>query len=344
MRCSSSPLPRLGVLGDSMLCLFLARFPGARLWCPLLSSRVLWRTLRPLPCSSVCGLYCTGPTKARQSQWETVISCAGSQGLPDPLWLRIVSDASVSLLPHGVTGRSYRRPLSPSSSGCRCHGGADSRPRNGLFRVRWARCFRATAPSLLCEELCCHPGGGARVWLSRSYLRGYLGATAPRLLASLHWFCVVAVQALVCPGPVCLDIHFLRPGVWSLGQPSAFVLLPSFPWDVTVGGSCMSPRFEMLSVLFPGNIGYHFFGISRSFLGNVLIPSLPQLLASSCPGSYGRVGGSAGLCLHPPASMAPGSPSRLKLNLLLIPKVSILSEQMEFCFSQNSFFLILTKE
>ena len=47
-----------------------------------------------------------------------------------------------------------------------------------------------------------------------------------------------------------------------------------------------------------------------SFLGNVLIPSLPQLLASSCPGSYGRVGGSAGLCLHPPASMAP-DPQRL---------------------------------
>ena len=38
------------------------------------------------------------------------------------------------------------------------------------------------------------------------------------------------------------------------------------------------------------------------------------------------------------------SPSLLSLNLLLIPKVSILSEQMEFCFSQNTFFLILTEE
>ena len=123
-------------LGDSKLCLFLALFPRARLWCPLLSSQVLWRTLRLLPCSSVCRLYCTGPTNERQSQWETVISCAGSQGLPGPLWLRIVSDASISLLPHGVTGRSYRRPLSPSSSGCRCHRDADSRPWNGLFRVR----------------------------------------------------------------------------------------------------------------------------------------------------------------------------------------------------------------
>ena len=48
---------------------------------------------------------------------------------------RIVIDASGSLLPQGVTGRSYRRPLSPSTSGCRCHGGAVSRPRNVLFRV-----------------------------------------------------------------------------------------------------------------------------------------------------------------------------------------------------------------
>ena len=51
------------------------------------------------------------------------------------LRLRIVCDACGSLLPLGVTGRSYRRPLSPSGSGCRCHGGAVSRPRNGLFRV-----------------------------------------------------------------------------------------------------------------------------------------------------------------------------------------------------------------
>ena len=95
------------------------------------------------------------------------------------------------------------------------------------------------------------------MWLSHSSLRGCLGAAAPRFLAPFHRFCVVAVQALVCPGPVRLDIHFLRPGVWSLGRASAIVLLPSasFPWEVTVGGSCMSPCFEMLSVLFPGNIG-----------------------------------------------------------------------------------------
>ena len=36
-----------------------------------------------------------------------------------------------------------------------------------------------------------------------------------------------------------------------------------------------------------------------------------MLLASLCPGSYGREGGSAGLGLHPPASMAPDPATRL---------------------------------
>ena len=65
--------------GYSMLCLSVALFLGAGVGCPLLSSQALWRRLRPLPCSSVCGLHCTGPTNARQSQWETVISCVGGQ-------------------------------------------------------------------------------------------------------------------------------------------------------------------------------------------------------------------------------------------------------------------------
>ena len=90
---------------------------------------------------------------------------------------------------------------------------------------------------------------------------------------------------------------------WSLVLGTGFCVRSpahtSSPWVVAVGGSCMSPRFKMLSALFPRNIRLHFFRISRSFLGNVLVPSLPQLLASSCPGSYERVGGNAGLCLYP---------------------------------------------
>ena len=43
----------------------------------------------------------------------------------------------------------------------------------------------------------------------------------------------------------------LTTGSLALGPAFAFVHLPStsFPWGVTVGGSCMSPRSEMLSVL-----------------------------------------------------------------------------------------------
>ena len=78
MHSSPWPLLRLGALGVPC-CLSVALFPGAVVGCPLLSSRVLWQRLRPLPCSLVCGLQCTGPTNARQSQWETVVSCAGGQ-------------------------------------------------------------------------------------------------------------------------------------------------------------------------------------------------------------------------------------------------------------------------
>ena len=53
------------------------------------------------------------------------------------------------------------------------------------------------------------------MWLSRSSLRGYyLEAVAPRFLATFHRFCVVATQALVCPGPARLDISLLT--TWSL--------------------------------------------------------------------------------------------------------------------------------
>ena len=57
----------------------------------------------------------------------------GRSGVTWTALLRIVSDASSSFLPQGVARRSYRRPLSPSGSGGRCHGYAGSRLRYGLF-------------------------------------------------------------------------------------------------------------------------------------------------------------------------------------------------------------------
>ena len=64
--------------GYSMLCISVALFPGAGVGCPLLSSRALWRRLRPLPCSSVCELHCTGPTNARLAMGDCYILCGRS--------------------------------------------------------------------------------------------------------------------------------------------------------------------------------------------------------------------------------------------------------------------------
>ena len=60
-------------------------------------------------------------------------------------------------------------------------------------------------------------------------------------------------------------------GAWSLDLASSSVACHPSPSHglARLGGLCMSPLFEMLSVLFPGNIGSHFLGISRSVFGSV---------------------------------------------------------------------------
>ena len=73
--------------------------------------------LRPLPCSSVCGLHCTGPTNARQSQWENVISCAGGQ----VFLVRLGGALSAMRAVRVATGCSVKEGLSISvslGSGC----------------------------------------------------------------------------------------------------------------------------------------------------------------------------------------------------------------------------------
>ena len=102
--------------------------------CLFLSPRASWRDSGPLlPCSSVCGRHCSGPTKRKTiAMGDCYILCRRS-GVTWSALLHIVSDASGFFLPQGVARRSYRRPLSPSGSGCRCHGYAGSRLRNGLF-------------------------------------------------------------------------------------------------------------------------------------------------------------------------------------------------------------------
>ena len=108
--------------------------------------------LRPFPCSSVGGLHCTGPTNVRQSQWENVISCAGGQ----VFLVRLGGASSAVRAVHVATGcRVKEGSLISVSFWLRMpwHWGAGSWSRNGLFFVPWARCTRAVAPYLLCEEL-----------------------------------------------------------------------------------------------------------------------------------------------------------------------------------------------
>ena len=67
------------------------------------------------------------------SAGDCYILC-GQSGVTWSAWAAHRQRCEQSFLPQGVTW-SYRRPLSPSGSGCRCHGCASSRSRNGLFRV-----------------------------------------------------------------------------------------------------------------------------------------------------------------------------------------------------------------
>ena len=243
----------------------MALLPGAR-WVVLCFRHGLGvDVLRPLPCSSVGGLCCTGPTNARQSQWENVISCAGGQ----VFLVRLGGASSAVRAVHVATGCSVKEGSSISVSfwlRMPWHGGAGSRSRNGLFCVPWARCTRAVAPYLLCEELAVILVGGCGCGASAHPCE----ASALGLL-SLRSSQPSTGSVGGGAGPARLDISLLPTWCLVLGPCFLVCRLPSvsLPWLARLGGSCMSPLFEMLSVLFPGNIGSHFFGISRSFCGNV---------------------------------------------------------------------------
>ena len=112
-----------------MLCHIVALIPRAGLRYPFLSSRASWRRLRtspPLLLGLRASLY-------RPNQMGDCYTLCGRSGVTWTALLCIVSGVSGSFLPQGVARRSYRRPLSPSGSGCRCHGYAGSRLGNGLF-------------------------------------------------------------------------------------------------------------------------------------------------------------------------------------------------------------------
>ena len=103
--------------------------------------------------------------------------------------------------------------------------------------------------------------------LARLLLRDF-GPLVPRpLLPGLWWRCWSWDARSCSPGHIIASV--LVPGPWTwLPRLSPAIRLPPMGW-LGWGGLCMSPLFEMLSVLFPGNIGSHFLGISRSVFGSV---------------------------------------------------------------------------
>ena len=212
---------------------------------PGLGDDVLWY----LPCSSVCGLHSTGPTNARQLQWETVISCAGGQ-----VFLVRLSGASSAM--HAV----------PVAAVC------NVKVRSSIsisfwLRMPWSRgcLLSVTKQPVLCplgsvHSCCCSVSSLEERKATASGLLS-LGSSPPST------GCVDGVAGLALPGPARLDISLLP--TWCLVLGPCFLVrrLPSvaFPWVGSVGGVCMSPHFWIVVLLFPGNIGLHFLGISRSF-------------------------------------------------------------------------------
>ena len=140
---------------------------------------------------------------------------------------------------------------------------------------------------------CCHPGGWVWIWRLHSSLRGYcFGAVVPWFLATFHRFCVVAERALGWPGPARLDISLLRS--WRLVLGPCFLLPRSSPAIRRVPMGWLGLGFVYVSTFWKVDciISWKYwipFLQDLSFLLRLrLILSLPQLLASSCPGLQKR--------------------------------------------------------
>ena len=170
---------------------------------------------------------------------------------------------------------------------CDCRGCGVSAVETTLREVPWFLglfiCGLASS-SVACQSLAVILvlGGGCgalRVFFVRTcspgtceaHLRGYcFGTLVPWFLAPFYRS-VVAVLVLGCPVLLAWTYHCFSLGAWSLDLASSSVACHPSPSHglARLGGLCMSPLFEMLSVLFPGNIGSHFLGISRSVFGSV---------------------------------------------------------------------------
>ena len=209
--------------------------------------------LRDLPCSSVGGLHCPGPVNTRQIAWETVVTCGCGQVFLVRLGRRIVGGACRSYLPQVVACRWDRRSPSPSGSGCLGTGVLALVHETVGFVSLGPVALVLFAPCLLCEELavilvfgggcgaCAHPceATASGLWS--------LGSSLP------YTGSVVAVLVWCCPVLLAWTDHCFSLGAWFLDlAPSSVACRPSPSHGLA--GLCLSPLFEMVSVLFHGNI------------------------------------------------------------------------------------------
>ena len=105
MRSLSSSLPRLGGLGDSMLCLFLALGCGVLYFRQGFCDEPSGPSLTP----RFAGFTVPAQPTRDNRNGRLLYPVRGGQRLPGPLWLRIVSDASDSLSAAQCNGKELSK-------------------------------------------------------------------------------------------------------------------------------------------------------------------------------------------------------------------------------------------
>ena len=187
--------------------------------CPFLSSQASWRRIRaPPPLLFVLRASLYRPNQTRDNHNGKLLYPVWAVRCYLAAGLRIVSDANGSFFAAGCS----MKELSKTTV-------------SFWLRMPLSQVPQLSVPerSVLCPlssmHSCCRSVSSLRRSLLSSWWKGedvafalvlagcYLGAVAPRFLAAFHQSCVVAVQALVLPGPARLDISLLTNWRLALG-------------------------------------------------------------------------------------------------------------------------------
>ena len=130
------------------------------------------------------------------------------------------------------------------------------------------------------------------MWHSHTSLRCcYFEAVAPRFLASFHGACVVAVQALVLPGPARLDIS-LGTGPWAM-------LPRSFSYHPPTSLGCHGWRFVYVYTIWHVLISDPRRGRYMGLLAFIPPPPPPQFCLRHISGTVTRTDSKLSVLLGP---------------------------------------------